>query len=258
MAGSVVSEAPKRCKELFRAAADPAGRPYHMGVAAHVGWRRYRLRGRRGAGPTLALLAFLGAPVAGFSLAPVAQAQAAYPRSGTALAPRLLPSALPTVCVGGVVLCPGSVVVLPTPLPVPVPSACVSGVACTGDVVQAPTPTATATPRASGTATPRPGATVSGATPGGPGPGTTSIALQVLPAPPGVGLVPQPQSPSVDGGLSPDSFANLLALSLREGLGSARYHVWPWLLGIQLVLWTAIAVVTWSRQMTSSAERRQG
>ncbi|GAC1334607.1 MAG: hypothetical protein NVSMB17_16460 [Candidatus Dormibacteria bacterium] len=83
------------------------------------------------------------------------------------------------------------------------------------------------------------------------GPGVAAVVLPPLPAPPGVGIVPRPTTPAGEAGLSPDSFENLLSLSLRDGLSSARYHVWPVLLALQLALWTVIALVAWSRQIAA-------
>ena len=194
-----------------------------------------------------------GLSLACLALAPVALAQPAAARPALGLA-ALLPSVVPSVCVGGVVLCPGSVVTLPTAPPVPAPSVCVAGVACTGDVVRPATPPAGTTPGTSpqpGSRPTSPGVVV--ATPPAGRPSALPLAA-ALPAPPGVGIVPLPGGPPADGSLTPGSFASLLSLSLRDGLGSARYHVWPWLLGLQLVLWTAIAVYAWSRQL--SANRR--
>jgi hypothetical protein len=162
----------------------------------------------------------------------------------------LLPSAVPSVCVGGLVLCGGGLATVPVSPPAALPTVCVPGVACTTDVTGSPTPSATARPSA--TPTVRPTATVTSPPPAGP----TNAPVALLPAPPGVGLVPLPNAALSDAAFSPDSFANLLSLSMRDGLGSARYHVWPWLLGIQLVLWTVIAVVAWSRQLRAPSRPR--
>ncbi len=170
----------------------------------------------------------------------------------------LLPSVLPSVCVGGVLLCGGSVVTLPTPPPVPVPSVCV-GPACTGDVIGPGNPGANPPPTGSG---PRPAPGVSSTATTGPAAastaaGTTVVAAAApLPAPPGVGLVRVPNG-VVQDSLSPDALATVLSLSLSGGLNGFRYHVWPWLLAIQLVLWTAIAAVVWSRRLSSPAPSRR-
>jgi hypothetical protein len=165
---------------------------------------------------------------------------------------------LPTVCVGGIVLCGGPVVTLPTSVPVPLPSVCV-GPACTSEIIgtAAPGSSPPVTTPAGGVGTTNP---PSSGTPGGSsGPGApATVAAALLPAPPGVGLVPPVSAPAVQDSLNPDAFATLLSLSLRDGLGAGRYYIWPWLLAIQLVLWTVIAGVAWSRQPGSSPRPRRG
>jgi hypothetical protein len=227
-----------------------------MGVAAPVYRRRHRLRGRPGALSRLIPLAGACAVLVALSLAPVALAQPAGAVVAGTPGLGLLPSVLPTVCVGGALLCPGSVVALPTAPPVPVPSACV-GSLCVVTTRSPPatsppvgaSPPPTARPSAGATGTPAPAVAQPGPT------GGTGQAVAVLPAPPGVGLVP-PARAVVDDGLNPDAFATVLSLSLRDGLAAGGNHVWPWLLGIQLVLWTAIALVSWSRQLSSKPDPR--
>ena len=154
--------------------------------------------------------------------------------------PAVAQPTLPTPCVGGVLLC--------SPLPSILPSNPVIGpsqgpVASPGQRRPTPVPSGS-------------GAVGGGATPGGGTGGGVAINAP-LPAPPGVGLVVTPQGPP-PGGLAPDSFATVLSLSMRDGLASGRYHVWPWLLGIQLMLWTAIAAVVRLKKPSSSTGARQG
>ncbi|MFN2463794.1 MAG: hypothetical protein ABR573_07845 [Candidatus Dormibacteria bacterium] len=190
-----------------------------------------------------------------------------------------LPSALPTVCVGGTLICAGSgstasplpVIVtlnpsaassalpvplptalptpLPTPVPVPVPSTCVSGVACVGGT---PPPGGTPSGNPTGGSAPAPPTGTTSSRPGGPAGAGSLVAVNApLPAPPGVGLVPGGPAggPQDASGITPDAFANLLAMSLGDGLGPASYHLWPWLLALQLVFWTVLCLVAWWRQL---------
>jgi hypothetical protein len=72
-----------------------------------------------------------------------------------------------------------------------------------------------------------------------------------------VGLVPVSRT-SIDQGLTPNALATVLSLSLRDGLSGGRHHIWPWLLAIQLVLWTGIAGYYGSRRLRSSLNSRRG
>jgi hypothetical protein len=72
-----------------------------------------------------------------------------------------------------------------------------------------------------------------------------------------VGIVPAVQT-TLDQGLAPDAFATVLSLSLRDGLAANGYHLWPWLLAAQLVLWTVLALVFgWRQPRRSPGARRR-
>ena len=237
-------------KELSRPRSDSPRGPYHKPVPTPVR-RRIRWRGGdRDARLTARLVAVFVAPLAVLALASTALARPALPAASA----DLLPTPLPSVCVGGVLLC-GPQVTLPTSPPVPLPSVCV-GPACTGTIVGTATPTSTPPPPSPrDTSAPGSPSPQGGPLPGGNGPGPVAAAL---PAPPGVGLVPALVSAPVQDSLNPDAFATVLSLSLRDGLGAARYHVWPTLLAIQLLLWTAIAGYAWSRQAGPRTPARPG
>ena len=216
--------------------------------------RRGRLRLRARHRYALAtILAALAAPAVALAVA-----QTALAGPVTAPVAGLLPSAVPSVCVGGVVLCGGPVVTQPTPCiagtvlcgPLPLPSNPVIGTSAPatqspGQRRPTPTPTATTTATA--------GIPSAG---GGVGGGSVVVSAP-LPAPPGVGLVALPAG-RIDTGLAPDSVATVLSLSMRDGLGAGVYHVWPWLLAAQLVLLTLIAAVLWTRQGNQAAADRRG
>ncbi|MGI8610012.1 MAG: hypothetical protein ACR2MY_12435 [Candidatus Dormibacteria bacterium] len=169
----------------------------------------------------------------------------------------LVPAVLPSVCVGGVVLCGGTVVTQPTPCvasvvlcgALPLPSNPVIGPAQTPTTPRTPAganPAGGGAPAARASRAPRGGSVGSGG-----GPAAVAVNLP-LPAPPGVGLVPVPRIAAGEG-LAPDSFATVLSLSMRDGLGSGRNQVWPWLLAAQLALWTLIAGVVRFRHRNRSA-----
>jgi hypothetical protein len=225
-----------------------AADPYHRRVAIPV---PLRLR-RRGGGSErrlrFRLLGAVATPLALLALAPTAMARPGAPAPSAAL----LPSALPSVCVGGVVLCGGNVVTLPTKPPVAIPSICV-GSLCPVGVPTPPGPAVTP-PTNQPSAKPTSGPSTAPTT--AVTPAQVAVAA-ALPAPPGVGLVPPANLNTVQDSLSPDSFATVMSLSLGDGLGGVRNHVWPWLLAIQLVLWTAIAFVAWWRQLGSPPHPRR-
>lgn len=234
------------------------GPTYHRDVAPPLRRRRPGWRARETAFSRIRIIIALGLPVIALGAAPMAfAAPASAPVSGLT---KNLPSVLPSVCVGGVVLCPGSGATLPTPLPVPLPTVCVTGVGCSSDIVTVPTARPAVTPPPStNRPTAAPPNTVSaggGQRSGGPGTAQTIVDAP-LPAPPGVIPVPLPRA-TRDGALNPDAFAEVLSLSMRDGLGSAGYHVWPWLLGFQLALWTAIALVAWWRKPAGGSVPAKG
>lgn len=213
-----------------------------------------RRRDRRATGLRPWLPAGVVALVAVLAMAPTVLAR---PTASQAPA-GLLPSVVPSVCVGGVVLCGGSVITQPA-----LPTPCVAGVLLCSPLpsilpsnpVIGPSQGPVASPgQTPPTARPSPSNPIPGNP--GPGPGGGSAVAAPLPAPPGVGLVP-PQQVVTDAGLAPDSFATLLSLSMRDGLSSGRYHVWPWLLGIQLVLWTVLAGVARFRHPSTSPGARR-
>lgn len=187
---------------------------------------------------------------------PVANAAAASPTASSS-----------GLCLLGTLLCGQNLIQNPQPCllgllcsPLPLPSACVGGVVlCGGGVLSQP-------------ALPPPVGGVGGPTPGQPGGSTPPVTGQQaaplggaanaaapanstsnapLEAPPGVGLVPPPSQVGAAGAPNPDPLAVLLSLSIRDGLSSSTYSVWPWLAGIQVVLLLAIIVAICARQLTA-------
>jgi hypothetical protein len=210
---------------------------------------RRRLRGNRRAALTLGLLPALAL------LALPGQVAFARPAPAGANA-GLLARALPSPCLLGAVLCGQEVLKNPgAPLPTP----CLDQltglqVLCGSTIVRVgpppppvvspnPTPTGGSGRGAGGG---NGGGTTVGVTAAGPAAGAP------LPVPLGVGII-APAQAATTSGPNPDPLAVLLSLSIRDGLSTGRFSVWPWLAGIQVLLLLGLLGVACSRQLTAAS-----
>jgi hypothetical protein len=201
--------------------------------------------------------------------APVAQARPAQSPVSAAAAASPTPSGL---CLLGALLCGQNIIQNPSPCllgvllcsPLPLPTPCVgNALLCGNGILSAAPPGASPTlagPTSGQTGTGA-GAGSTGSRPGGGG--TTAAAPAAaaaapLLAPPGVGLVPPvPAAGSAAAaGPNPDALAVLLSLSIRDGLSTGSFSVWPWLAGVQVALLMALLAAACSRQLTPAAKPR--
>lgn len=189
--------------------------------------------------------------------APVAQARNA---------PATAASPSPTgPCLLHVLLCGQNIVQNPAPCvlgllctPAPLPSVCVGGaLLCGGGILTNPTVTPSSSSTPVGT-NPRPTANPVAANGPGGGTGTVPAAGQgPLLAPPGIGLVTRPDiaiASSATDGPNPDPLAVLLSLSIRDGLAGGSFSIWPWLLALQLLLFLVMLAIRCSRQLTAASK----
>lgn len=164
----------------------------------------------------------------------------------------LLPSPPATPCVAGVVLCGDGLVTQPSPCIAgqalcgsPLPTACVSGIVCSTDIIgngpgKSPGGGPSASPTVTQTTTPTSRPTT--------GPGTAVAAPLGGAGPP----VPVGPGGAPVAGLNPDALASLLTLSIRDGLTVGKYHLWPWLAGLQLLTLLVLLGVRCSQQLSAT------
>ncbi len=86
-----------------------------------------------------------------------------------------------------------------------------------------------------------------------PLPGTTNVSL-ALGVPPGVGLVPAALGSFGVSGPNPDGFADLLSLSIRDGLAPGGSKLWPALALLQAVLLLVIVGAFAARQVLEASK----
>jgi len=113
-----------------------------------------------------------------------------------------------------------------------------------------------------------PGNPTSGGTTGGkkptsaagsslPLPGTTNVSV-ALGVPPGVGLIPAVEGRFGVSGPNPDGFADLLSLSIRDGLAPGGSKLWPALAMLQAVLLLVIVGAFAARQVLEASKPPEG
>ena len=146
----------------------------------------------------------------------------------------------PSPCASGSLLCGSS----------PAPTPCTAGqVLCPGTIIGPGDP---APPGGNGRKNP---AGVAGSSQ--PLPGTTNVSV-ALGVPPGVGLVPAALGSFGVSGPNPDGFADLLSLSIRDGLAPGGSKLWPALAMLQAVLLLVIVGAFAARQVLEASKPPEG